>query len=103
MAAVGTGRGRGTGETAVVAGSTESGAELPRWELRLAGLPVWCPGAATDGVPSSLGAAIATPVAGVPASATPSAKAAAPARAPRLFTDIGIPREFWLLRLSCEY
>jgi hypothetical protein len=50
-------------------------------------------GADTDGESSSPGAAAAIPAAGVPATTTPRAKAAAPARAARLLTDIGIPRD----------
>ena len=55
-------------------------------------VPTAGPGADTDGESSSPGAAAAIPAAGVPATTTPRAKAAAPARAARLLTDIGIPR-----------
>ena len=45
----------------------------------------------TDEASSSLGAATATPAAGVPANATPRTKATAPARTARSFTDIKYP------------
>jgi hypothetical protein len=91
MAAAGTGRVGGTLDPGGAAGSTGAGTELPGRELRLMGFPVWCPGADTDDVPSSLGAATATPVGWVPTSTTPNANAAAPARAPGLLTDIENP------------
>jgi hypothetical protein len=55
--------------------------------------PTAGPEADTVGESSSPGAAAAIPAAGVPATTTPRAKAAAPTRAARLLTDIGIPRD----------
>jgi len=88
--------------------ATAAGTEPPRWEARLAGLAFCCPGAAsagvagdvelevepgadTEGEPSSPGAAAAIPAPDVPVTASPRAKAAAPARAPRLLLDIDNP------------
>ena len=88
--------------------ATAAGTDPPPWEVRLAGLALCCPGAAsagvagdvelevepgadTEGESSSPGAAAAIPAPDVPANATPRAKAAAPARAPRMLPDIDNP------------
>ena len=80
-----------------------AGAAVPRRDAPRAAVPACSDavpgvmfGVATDEASSSLGAATATPAAGVAANATPRAKAAAPARAPRLFADIDMPLR-WLI------